>query len=55
LVDGGTEIEVVTLGGLKAGYWHGGGLAYALVGPTTDQELIVIATRLGAGQRRSWL
>jgi anti-sigma factor RsiW len=55
LVDGGTEIEVVTLGGLKAGYWRGGDLAYALVGPATDQELIVIATRLGAGQPRSRL
>jgi anti-sigma factor RsiW len=54
-VDGGTEIEVVTLGGLKAGYWHGGDLAYALVGPTTDQELLVIAARLGAGQPASRL
>jgi anti-sigma factor RsiW len=55
LVDMGTEIEMVTLGGLKAGYWHGGDLTYALVGPTTDQELIVIATRLGANQPRSRL
>lgn len=55
LVDGGTEIEMVTLGGLKAGYWHGGDLTYALVGPATDQELIVIATRLGANQPRSRL
>jgi anti-sigma factor RsiW len=55
LVDGGTEIEVVTLGGLRAGYWRGGDLAYALVGPTTDQELLVIAARLGAGQPASGL
>jgi anti-sigma factor RsiW len=55
LVDIGPEIEVVTFGGLKAGYWHEGELTYALVGPETDQELIAIATQLGAELPRSSL
>lgn len=52
-VDAGSEIEVVTFEGLKAGYWHEGDLTYALVGPETDQELVAIATQLGAEQPRS--
>jgi anti-sigma factor RsiW len=53
LVDTGSEIEVVTFEGLKAGYWHEGALTYALVGPETDQELVTIAMQIGAGQLRS--
>jgi hypothetical protein len=44
---------VVTFEGLRAGYWQEGDLTYALVGPETDQELVAIATQLGAGQPRS--
>ena len=52
-VDTGLEIEVVTLEGLRAGYWHEGELSYAMVGPGTDQELLAIATELGAEEPRS--
>ena len=52
---GGPEIEVVTLEGLMAGYWHDGTLTYALVGPTSEQQLVALATRLGANQPRGWL
>lgn len=51
-VDAGSEIEVVTFEGLRAGYWHEGDLTYALVGPETDQELVAIAIALGAEQPR---
>jgi anti-sigma factor RsiW len=51
----GPEIEVVTLEGLIAGYWHDGALTYALVGPASEQQLVAIATRLGASQPRGWL
>jgi anti-sigma factor RsiW len=53
LVNTGSEVEVVTFEGLKAGYWHEGDLTYALVGPETDQELLAIAMQIGAGQSRS--
>jgi len=52
-VDAGLEIEVVMFEGLKARYWHEGDLTYALVGPESDQELVAIATQLGAGQPQS--
>ena len=53
--DTGPEVEVVTLEGLTAGYWHEGALTYALVGRTTEQQLIAIATNLGADRPQSWL
>jgi anti-sigma factor RsiW len=53
--DGGPEVEVVTLEGLTAGYWHEGELTYALVGDTSEQELVAIATRLGADQPDGWI
>ena len=53
--DGGSEVEVVTLEGLTAGYWHEGDLTYALVGDTSEQQLLAIATRLGADQPQGWL
>jgi anti-sigma factor RsiW len=46
----GPEVEVVTLEGLTAGYWHEGDLTYALVGNASEQQLVAIATRLGAEQ-----
>jgi anti-sigma factor RsiW len=53
--DGGPEIEVVTLEGLIAGYWHEGELTYALVGDTSEQELVAIATWLGTDQPEGWI
>jgi anti-sigma factor RsiW len=53
--DGGPEVEVVQLAGLTAGYWHEGELTYALVGHTSEQQLVAIATQLGAGQPQGWL
>jgi anti-sigma factor RsiW len=53
VVDIGPELEVVTLEGLRAGYWQEGALTYALVGPTSDQELVAIATQLGADEPQS--
>ena len=52
---GGPEVEVVTLEGLTAGYWHEGDLTYALVGDTSEQRLLAIAARLGADQPQGWL
>ena len=51
----GPEVEVVTLEGLTAGYWHEGDLTYALVAKTTEQQLIAIAMELGADQPEHWL
>ena len=53
--DGGPEVEVVTLEGLTAGYWHEGDLTYAVVGETSEQQLVAIATRLGADEPQGWL
>lgn len=50
----GPELEVVTLQGLTAGYWHEGDLTYALVAKATEQQLVTIATELGADQP-DWL
>lgn len=52
--DSGPELEVVTLHGLTAGYWHEGDLTYALVAKATEQQLVTIATELGADQP-DWL
>jgi anti-sigma factor RsiW len=51
---GGPELEVVTVEGLTAGYWHEGDLTYALVAKGTEQQLVTIATELGADQP-GWL
>jgi anti-sigma factor RsiW len=53
--DGGPEVEVVRLEGLTAGYWHEGDLTYALVGNTSEEHLLAIATKLGADQPQGWL
>jgi anti-sigma factor RsiW len=53
--DSGPQVEVVTLEGLTAGYWHEGDLTYALVGNTSEQQLLAIATQLGADQPQGWL
>ena len=53
--DSGPEVELVTLEGWTAGYWHEGDLTYALVGNTSEQQLVAIATRLGADQPQGWL
>jgi anti-sigma factor RsiW len=53
--DSGPEIELVTLEGLTAGYWLEGALTYALVGKTSEAQLVAIATQIGADQPRSWL
>jgi anti-sigma factor RsiW len=53
--DGGPELEMVKLQGLTAGYWHEGDLTYALVGNTSEQHLLAIATRLGADQPQGLL
>jgi anti-sigma factor RsiW len=53
--DSGAEIEVVTFEGLTAGYWLEGALTYALVGKTSEAQLVAIATRIGADQPRGWL
>jgi anti-sigma factor RsiW len=52
---GGPALEVVTLEGLTAGYWHEGDLTYALVAKGTEQQLVTIATELGADQPEHWL
>lgn len=51
---GGPELEVVTVEGLTAGYWHEGDLTYALVAKASEQQLVTIATELGADQP-DWL
>jgi anti-sigma factor RsiW len=48
--DSGSELELVTVEGLTAGYWHEGDLTYALVAKGTEQQLVTIATELGADQ-----
>jgi anti-sigma factor RsiW len=53
--DSGAAIEVVTFEGLTAGYWLEGALTYALVGKTSEAQLVAIATRIGADQPRGWL
>jgi anti-sigma factor RsiW len=53
--ESGREIEVVTFEGLTAGYWLEGDITYALVGTTSAQELVAIATQIGADQPRGWL
>lgn len=53
--DTGPEIELVTLAGLTAGYWHEGDLTYALVGEASEQQLVAIATEIGADEPRGWL
>jgi anti-sigma factor RsiW len=53
--ESGPEIEVVTFEGLTAGYWLEGDITYALVGTTSAQELVAIATQIGADQPRGWL
>jgi anti-sigma factor RsiW len=50
----GPELEVVTLEGLTAGYWHEGDLTYALVAKASEQQLVSIATELGA-DHPDWL
>jgi anti-sigma factor RsiW len=52
--DSGPELEVVNLEGLTAGYWHEGDLTYALVAKAGEQQLVTIATELGADQP-GWL
>ena len=47
-VEVGQEIELVEVGGLTAGYWQDGDLAYALVADTPDSQLVAIASELGA-------
>lgn len=49
------ELELVNLDGLTAGYWHDGDLTYALVAKGTEQQLVTIATELGADQPERWL
>ena len=44
----GQEIELVEVGDLTAGYWQDGDLTYALVGETPDEQLVAIASELGA-------
>lgn len=53
--DVGPELEVVSLQGLTAGYWHEGDLTYALVAKASEQQLVAIATKLGADQPEHWL
>jgi anti-sigma factor RsiW len=53
--DSGAAIEVVTFEGLTAGYWLEGALTYALVGKTSEAQLVAIATRIGADRPRGWL
>lgn len=48
------EVEVVTLHGLTAGYWLEGEITYALVGSTSAQQLVAIATQIGADEPRGW-
>lgn len=51
----GPQLELVKLQGLTAGYWHEGDLTYALVAKATEQQLVAIATQLGADQPQPWL
>ncbi len=44
----GQAIELVEVGDLTAGYWQDGDLTYALVGETPDDQLVAIASELGA-------
>ena len=55
-VDAGPEIEIVAVpGGLTAGYWRDGELAYAVVAETSEQELVAIASEIGAQEPRRLL
>jgi anti-sigma factor RsiW len=46
--ENGSEIRLLEVDGLTAGYWDEGDLAYALAGGTTERELATIASALGA-------
>jgi anti-sigma factor RsiW len=46
----GEEVELVEVGDLTAGYWQDGDLTYALVGDRPDEQLVAIASELGAQQ-----
>jgi anti-sigma factor RsiW len=46
----GEEVELVEVGDLTAGYWQDGDLIYALVGDRPDEQLVAIASELGAQQ-----
>jgi hypothetical protein len=50
--DRGPELEVVNVEGLTAGYWHEGDLTHA---KATGQQLVTLATELGADQPEHWL
>ena len=46
--DAGPEIQIVEVSGLTAGYWQDGELAYAVVAETSEQQLVAIASEIGA-------
>jgi anti-sigma factor RsiW len=48
--DSGPAVEMVIVEGLTAGYWQEGDLTYALVGGTSQQQMVAIATTLGADE-----
>jgi hypothetical protein len=53
--DRGPELEVVNLEGLTAGYWHEGIWPTRFVAQATGQQLVTLATELGADQPEHWL
>lgn len=44
----GPEIKLAAVDGLTAGYWKDGELSYAVVAETSEQQLVAIASELGA-------
>jgi anti-sigma factor RsiW len=44
----GPEIKLVAVDGLTAGYWQDGELSYAVVAETSEQQLVAIASEIGA-------
>ncbi|MGH6945013.1 MAG: anti-sigma factor family protein [Geminicoccaceae bacterium] len=46
----GREIRVIKVHGLIGGYWDEGDLAYALVAETSEQQVVSVATELGASR-----
>ena len=53
--DRGPGLEVVNLEGRTAGYWHEGIRPTRLVTKATEQQLVTLATKLGADQPEHWL
>ncbi|MCP1674836.1 anti-sigma factor RsiW [Natronocella acetinitrilica] len=46
----GADVQVVKVGGFRAGYWEDEGLVYTLVADTTREQLLTIAAVIGGDE-----